>query len=105
RPSASTAATFFSRQDSPLTKSSGSASGRSFSCRPRKARNREQKEEPMAGLYFEDFVVGQEFSHVLTRTVTEMGHTLFSLLTLHPQLLHIDAHFAAKTQFGHPICN
>jgi acyl dehydratase len=39
----------------------------------------------MAGLYFEDFEVGQEFSHALTRTVTEMDNTLFSLLTLNPQ--------------------
>ena len=59
----------------------------------------------MAGLYFEDFVVGQEFSHALTRTVTEMDNTLFSLLTLNPQPLHIDAHFAAKTEFGQRIFN
>lgn len=36
----------------------------------------------MAGLYFEEFSVGQEFRHPLTRTVTEMDNTLFSLLTL-----------------------
>lgn len=54
----------------------------------------------MAGLYFEDFSVGQEFRHPLTRTVTEMDNTLFSLLTLNPQPLHIDAHFAARTEFG-----
>jgi acyl dehydratase len=59
----------------------------------------------MAGLYFEDFEVGQEFSHALTRTVTEMDNTLFSLLTLNPQPLHIDAHFAAKTEFGQRIFN
>ena len=59
----------------------------------------------MAGLYFEDFAVGQEFSHGLTRTVTEMDNTLFSLLTLNPQPLHIDAHFAAKTEFGQRIFN
>jgi acyl dehydratase len=59
----------------------------------------------MAGLYFEDFAVGQEFSHALTRTVTEMDNTLFSLLTLNPQPLHIDAHFAAKTEFGQRIFN
>lgn len=39
----------------------------------------------MAGLYFEDFSVGQEFRHPLTRTVTEMDNTMFSLLTLNPQ--------------------
>jgi acyl dehydratase len=59
----------------------------------------------MAGMYFEDFEVGQEFSHALTRTVTEMDNTLFSLLTLKPQPLHIDAHFAAKTEFGQRIFN
>jgi acyl dehydratase len=59
----------------------------------------------MAGLYFEDFEVGQEFKHVLTRTVTEMDNTMFSLLTMNPQPLHIDAHFAASTEFGQRIVN
>jgi acyl dehydratase len=59
----------------------------------------------MAGLYFEDFEVGQEFKHALSRTVTEMDNTLFSLLTLNPQPLHIDAHFAAQTEFGQRIFN
>ena len=34
----------------------------------------------MPGLYFEDFEVGQEFKHPLTRTATEMDNTMFSLL-------------------------
>ena len=59
----------------------------------------------MAGLYFEDFEVGQEFKHALSRTVTEMDNTMFSLLTLNPQPLHIDAHYAAKTEFGQRIFN
>jgi acyl dehydratase len=59
----------------------------------------------MAGLYFEDFQVGREFRHTLTRTVTEMDNTMFSLLTLNPQPLHIDAHFAASTEFGQRIFN
>ena len=59
----------------------------------------------MAGLYFEDFEVGREFNHALSRTVTEMDNTLFSLLTLNPQPLHIDAHFAAQTEFGQRIFN
>lgn len=59
----------------------------------------------MAGLYFEDFRVGQEFKHPLTRTVTEMDNTMFSLLTLNPQPLHIDAHFSANTEFGQRIFN
>src|ERR1700760_748773 len=59
----------------------------------------------MAGLYFEDFKVGQEFKHPLTRTVTEMDNTMFSLMTLNPQPLHIDAHFSASTEFGQRIFN
>ena len=59
----------------------------------------------MAGLYFEQFEVGQEFKHALSRTVTEMDNTMFSLLTLNPQPLHIDAHFAASTEFGQRIFN
>jgi acyl dehydratase len=59
----------------------------------------------MAGLYFEDFKVGQEFAHPLSRTVTEMDNTMFSLLTLNPQPLHIDAHFAASTEFGQRLFN
>lgn len=59
----------------------------------------------MAGLYYEDFEVGQEFRHALSRTVTEMDNTMFSLLTLNPQPLHIDAHFAASTEFGQRLFN
>lgn len=59
----------------------------------------------MAGLYFEQFEVGATFDHALTRTVTEMDNTLFSLLSMNPQPLHIDAHFSAKTEFGQRIFN
>ena len=59
----------------------------------------------MAGLYFEDFKVGREFAHPFTRTVTEMDNTMFSLLTMNPQPLHIDAHFAASTEFGQRLFN
>ena len=59
----------------------------------------------MAGLYFEEFEVGQEFHHEFSRTVTEMDNTMFSLLTMNPQPLHIDAHFAEKTEFGQRIFN
>ncbi|MBN9007765.1 MAG: MaoC family dehydratase [Rhizobiales bacterium] len=59
----------------------------------------------MAGLYFEEFQVGQEFRHALTRTVTEMDNTMFSLMTLNPQPLHLDAHFSAQTEFGQRIFN
>ena len=59
----------------------------------------------MAGLYLEQFVVGQEFHHEFSRTVTEMDNTMFSLLTMNPQPLHIDAHFSENTEFGQRLFN
>jgi len=59
----------------------------------------------MAGLYYEDFAPDQTFKHELTRTVTEMDNTMFSLLTMNPQPLHIDAHFSAQTEWGERLFN
>ncbi|WP_408903948.1 MaoC family dehydratase [Rhodopila sp.] len=59
----------------------------------------------MAGLYYEEFFVGQEFEHPWTRTVTEMDNVLFSSLTMNVQPLHLDANFAAGTEFGRPLVN
>ena len=59
----------------------------------------------MAGLYFEDFVIGQPIEHDIRRTVTEMDNTLFCALTHNPQPLHLDAEFAAQTEFGQRIVN
>src|SRR5690606_14601967 len=52
-----------------------------------------------------EFEVGQEFDHVFSRTVTEHDNISFSLMTLNPQPLHIDADFASKTEFGKPLFN
>ena len=59
----------------------------------------------MAGLYFEEFSIGQEFSHALSRTVTEHDNTMFSLMTMNPQPLHLDAHFAEGTEWGQRLFN
>src|ERR1700751_5957838 len=59
----------------------------------------------MPGLYFEEFFAGQTFVHPITRTVTEYENTTFSCLTMNPQPLHIDRHFAATTEFGQPLVN
>src|SRR6202043_1778150 len=58
-----------------------------------------------AGLYFEEFSEGQVFEHALTRTVTETDNVLFTTMTMNPQPLHLDAEFAAKTEFGRPLVN
>ena len=59
----------------------------------------------MAGLWFEDFEIGKLCAHPITRTVTESDNILFSALTHNAQPLHIDRHFAAKTEWGQPLMN
>ena len=59
----------------------------------------------MAGLFLENFSVGQVFKHQLTKTVTESDNMLFSVMTLNPQPLHIDFDFASKSEWGKPLVN
>lgn len=59
----------------------------------------------MAGLYFEDFVVGQTFRHEVRRTVTDMDNVLFSALTHNPAAIHLDVEYAKTTEFGRPLMN
>ena len=59
----------------------------------------------MAGLYFEEFEIGQVFEHPITRTVTEMDNVLFSSLTHNPQPLHLDEEFSKGTEFGQRLVN
>ena len=59
----------------------------------------------MAGLYFEEFTVGQVFRHALTRTITEADNVWFSALTHNPAPLHLDAEYMKSSEFGQPIVN
>ena len=59
----------------------------------------------MAGLYFEELTPGLEIDHLWSRTVTETDNILFSSLTMNVQPLHLDAHFAAGTEWGRPLVN
>lgn len=59
----------------------------------------------MGGKYFEELDVGARFEHQPARTVTEADNLLFSTLTMNPQPLHLDAHFASDTQFGQRLVN
>lgn len=59
----------------------------------------------MAGLYFEQFSIGQEFRHEIRRTVTEMDNMLFCSLTYNPASVHIDHAYAETTEFGKPLFN
>lgn len=59
----------------------------------------------MAGLYFEQFEIGQVFQHEIRRTVTDMDNVLFSSLTYNPAAIHIDHEYAKTTEFGKPLMN
>jgi acyl dehydratase len=59
----------------------------------------------VAGLWFEQLEVGLRVEHVTTRTVTETDNVLFTTMTMNPQPLHLDAEFAATTEFGRPLVN
>lgn len=59
----------------------------------------------MAGLYLEEFEVGQLIRHQLTRSITESDNVLFSVMTMNPQPLHIDFDYAAKSEWGKPLVN
>jgi itaconyl-CoA hydratase len=55
------------------------------------------------GLYYEDVVVGEIVEHRPGRTVTEADNLWQSLLALNPNPLHIDAAYAATTEWGRPL--
>jgi acyl dehydratase len=59
----------------------------------------------LAGLYFEELKIGDEFEHAIRRTVTETDNLLFSTLTHNPQPLHLDAEFAANSPYGRILVN
>ena len=59
----------------------------------------------MAGLYYEEFEIGMEFKHALTRTVTETDNLMFCAMTHNPQPLHLDEEFSKNTEFGQRIVN
>jgi acyl dehydratase len=57
------------------------------------------------GRWFEELPVGLVVEHATTRTVTEADNVLFTCLTMNPQPLHLDAEFAASTEFGERLVN
>ena len=56
-------------------------------------------------MWFEEFEVGPEVRHAITRTVTEADNVLFTTMTMNPQPLHLDEEFAAGTEFGTRLVN
>jgi itaconyl-CoA hydratase len=59
--------------------------------------------EGWRGRVYEDFEVGDIYRHALGRTVTQTDNIWFTLLTVNPNPIHFDAHYAAQTEFGKPL--
>jgi acyl dehydratase len=52
------------------------------------------------GRCFEDFTPGETIRHWPGRTINEADNTLFCLLTMNHHPIHLDAEYAARSQFG-----
>lgn len=50
------------------------------------------------GLYYEDFEVGEEIKHSLSKTIFESDNNFFSLLTMNHHPVHTNADYAARNQ-------
>ena len=59
----------------------------------------------MPGRFYEEWTLGDRIAHLPHRTVTETDNLLISTLTHNPQPLHIDAEYAAETEFGQIVVN
>jgi len=59
----------------------------------------------MTGRYYEEFEVGETIEHGKRRTVSESDNQRFCDMTMNQQPLHLDAEFAADTQFERPLVN
>ena len=57
------------------------------------------------GRYYEEFEVGETIEHDKRRTVSESDNQRFCDMTMNQQPLHLDADFAADSQFGRRLVN
>lgn len=52
------------------------------------------------GNFYEDFEIGQEIRHALSKTIFESDNNLFCLLTMNSHPVHINEDYAGKQQHG-----
>jgi len=57
------------------------------------------------GMWFEELTPGVVVQHALTRTITEADNVGFTVSTMNPAPLHLDADYASTTQFGRVLVN
>lgn len=52
------------------------------------------------GLYFEEFIIGEEIKHSLSKTIFESDNNFFSLITMNHHPVHTNIDYASKNQHG-----
>lgn len=57
-------------------------------------------ESSKMGMYFEEFEVGREIKHSLSKTIFESDNNFFSLLTMNHHPVHTNADYASHNQHG-----
>jgi acyl dehydratase len=57
------------------------------------------------GRCYEDLTVGLVMRHPNGRTISTTDNVWFTLLTMNTNPIHLDAHYAAQTEFGKPLVN
>ena len=57
-------------------------------------------EQSILGLYYEDFEVGGEIRHSLSKTIFESDNNFFSLLTMNHHPVHTNVDYASRNQHG-----
>ena len=56
--------------------------------------------QSVLGLYYEDFVVGEEIKHELSKTIFESDNNFFSLMTMNHHPVHTNIDYASHNQHG-----
>ena len=56
--------------------------------------------QSVLGLYYEDFTVGDEIKHALSKTIFESDNNFFSLLTMNHHPVHTNVDYASINQHG-----
>lgn len=56
--------------------------------------------QSVLGLYFEEFIIGSEIRHSLSKTIFECDNNIFSLMTMNHHPVHTNIDYASSNQHG-----
>jgi acyl dehydratase len=56
--------------------------------------------QSVLGLYFEEFIIGSEIRHSLSKTIFECDNNFFSLMTMNHHPVHTNVDYASSNQHG-----